>query len=1106
MSAVEQGKGFKRSTMTLGDGTYAIALLPPGHYKLIVEKANFEKVARGPIELTVNQHLKVDFQMKVGAQSTTVTVEAAPPLLDTQTSSVGTTIGQTKVDQVPLNGRSFLELTLLTAGVFPATSGSRLSDRGGSVNVNGMRETMNSYWLDGLDDTSTGVGQFTVAPPLDSVQEFRMETGVYEAKFGAHAGAQVNVVTHSGTNEFHGTLYDFLRNSSLDARNYFEPVVPPFRRNQFGGTVGGPVEIPRIYDGHDRTFFFFAYEGLRERRSFFNRARVPTLEERNGDFSQDLAPTCPVQTALINPLALFAGQVQPFTNINQVLPTGPDPVGQALVNLYPQPNLPNAECGSVNYTAQVNRPIDLDTYMGRVDHRWGTKDSIFFRYNLNSDRESRPSSPTVGTGTSVPGFGTNVRNMYQMAGVDWTRIFTPSFINEFKVGYNRWQLRKENEDQGRMIAQQLGIQGLDRSDPRQTGYPNLNLAGYDGLGADTTIPQRGAVNTFQIADTVTQVHGNHSLAYGLDFRTVRRGDFSTDSVIRGEFDFTGLVTSGLGQLPPQASQLLGCAAPACVLGNSVADALLGLPTDWINGFQEYISGAFGEYDFFAQDSWKLRHDLVFNFGLRYEYKGLAADKFDHFANFDFNKGLLLVAGRSAATLGALDPTTGLYVSVGKESLGGTAENRSLQHPDLNNFAPRFGFAWQPLGSTTTVIRGGFGVFYDQTFGDVYFQKSNNPPFVRINTGNLGVALPLLQAGQLLVGSGALIQNSLVGAAGPFFPNISPFQINFDDATVEEWNFDVQHELRGAWLLDVGYMGTRGLHLVQETDPNQPRPDPVTMTASRRFPNYSGFSYTESSGSSIYHALQVKVERHYSRGLSVLGSYTYSKSIDTSSGPFGTNSDVNFPQNSMNLAAEKALSDFDYRHRLSIAYVYDIPVGNKVWKSKQPMVNYLVQGWQLAGIATAQSGPHFTPQITGDISQADEEAITGQGNPTDRPNLTGSGFYPAKQSPDQWVLHSAFSAPAPFTFGNAGRNILTGSGLASWDFSLLRKFRLREGRDLEFRAEMFNARNSPNFDIPRRDVASPSFGKIFNTVQPLAGLASGGPGDPREVQLAFKLIW
>jgi Carboxypeptidase regulatory-like domain/TonB dependent receptor-like, beta-barrel len=1111
ITIVEQDKGLIRSATTGSDGLYRIALLPPGRYRVTAEKPGFAKTTRGVIQLAVNLQQEINFTLKVGSQSTTITVEATPGVVDTQTASVGTTISETNVDQVPLNGRQFLELALLAPGVVPAPSGSRVNERsqGGAINVNGLEDSMNSYWLDGLDNTTTGVGQYTVAPPLDSVQEFRMETGVYEAKFGAHAGAQVNVVTKSGTNEFHGTAYDFLRNTVLDARNYFDPSVPPMHRNQFGGTVGGPLEVPEVYDGHDRTFFFFSYEGLQQRRDFFRQAVVPTVAERSGDFSDLLACPQPVNLSLL-------GQPIPGNNLNYLVEGGLipslDPVGQQFVDLYPTPTNLNAGCGNANYLAQLNQRISYNTYMGRVDHHWGSKDSIFFRYNLNFDREFQPSGFYVAGPTNVPGYGTYLHNQYQMAGFDWTHAFTPTVINEFKFGYNRWQIRQNNQDQGNTFAQQLGIQGLERSDPDQLGIPNMTFTGYDSLGSNTTTPESGAVNTFQLADTVTQVHGNHLIAYGADLRSVMRGNFSINSLIRGQFDFLGAVT-----------------------GNSVADALLGLPTDWINGSQEYISGHLGEYDFFGQDTWKVSPKLTLNLGLRYEYKGLTTDKYNRMASFDFSStacgsfglttGALLVAGVSAATVQcpSIDPQTGVttFVPVGTKNLGGTGENRSLQYPDKNNLAPRLGIAWQPFGDSRTVVRTGFGLFYNQTFGDVYFQKGNNPPFVSITAGNLSGAEPALcvpaacQPGQIPIASGVLIQQALVGVAAPVYPTMSPFQINFADAVIQEWNFDLQRELPHSWLFDIGYVGTRGLHLPRQVDPNQP----MNLTSGgttalaicqtsgcpRPYPLLSGFSYTESSGSSIYQGLQAKVEHHYANGIALIGSYTYSKSIDTVSDPFSNDRDGNFPQNSYNLAAERALSDFDFRHRAVAGYVYDLPFGYRLWKSENSRVNYLIQGWQLSGVFTAESGPHFTPIISANISGANESATSG--NPTtDRPDVTGSSFYPASKTPNQWVLPSAFSAPAAFTFGDAGRNILNGQGLNSWDFSVIRRFKLTESRNIEFRAEMFNIFNRANFDIPVRELDSASFGKILNTVLPVAGNASGGPGDPREVQLALKLSW
>jgi len=1096
VTALELATGFSRSGTTGDDGSYSIVLLPPGHYQVTAEKEGFDKTTQGPVPLAVNQHQLLNFQLKLGRSTTVLTVEAPAVVVDTQSSSVGTTVGQANVSETPLNGRQFLELMTFTPGLVPGTPGSKVSDRGGSINVNGMQDSMNSYWLDGLDDTSSGVGQFTVAPPVESIQEMRLETGVYDAKFGVHAGAQVNVVTKSGTNQLHGSLFEFLRNANLDARNFFEPSVPPFQRNQFGGTVGGPVVLPKIYDGHDKTFFFFTYEGLREHRSFDNRTVVPTLAERSGDFTDLLSPQCPVKTVLLNPFALGQGQIQPFMNINQVFLTGPDPVGQGLVNLYPLPNVPNAPCGAVNNVTQVQRQINLNTYMARLDQRWGSRDNFFFRFNFNGNKEFDPN-----LGNFVPGYGTFGNNHFLETGVDWTHQFTPSLLNEFKLAYNRYQLNLLNQDFASTSAQQLGIQGL-----QPAGQPQLTFAGYNSLGSDNTIPQVGAVNSFQLADTVTHVVGNHSLAYGVDFRAVRRGNFSIDSIIRGEFDFTRMVTGGLGQ--PGLGQLLACVLPTCTLGNSVADALLGLPTDWISGFQQYISGALGEYDAFVQDTWKIRRSLTLTLGLRYEYNGLTTDKNNHLANFDFNNGLLMVAGNNYVTLETLDPTTTTFKPVGTRSLGSTNENRAVQLRDWNNFAPRLGFAWQPFGNSKTVIRGGYGVYYNQTFGDVYFQKSANPPFVKITAGNLGGALPAIESGQILPGSGDLIRSALTGVAGPVFPTTSPFQLNFMNAFIQQYTFDIQRQLGTSWLLDLAYVGSQGLHLPRETDSNQQENSNPALCipagCPRPYPLYSGFSYTESSGSSSYNALQAKVQRQFSRGLSLIGSYTWSKSIDTASGAFGDTRNPNFPQNSRDLAAEKGLSDFDYRNRFTLAYVYQLPIGSSVWKLDNHSLNYLIKNWQLAGVAMAQSGPPFTANLSGDISGADETVIAGQ--PTDRPNVSGSGFYPPKQTSNQWVLRSGFSDPLQYAFGNVGRNNLQGPGIGSWDFSIIRNFPFRESKNLEFRAEMFNIFNRANFDIPYRDLASPTFGVIPNTLPPIAGEASGGPGDPREVQFGLRLTW
>jgi len=1144
VTASEQDTGFTQTVATSRDGSYTIPLLPPGRYTITVEKQGFSQFSEGPIALAVDQQAKLDVRLQVGRANTTVQVEGAAPVLDTQGGSVGTTIEESKVSQLPFNGRSFLEAMLFTPGVVPGTQGSELNDnRGGSINVNGMRETMNTFLLDGMNDTSLAVGTYAATPPLDSIQEFRMETGVYDAKFGNSAGAQVNMVTKSGTNQYHGTLYEYFRNSALDTRNYFEPTVPNFHRNQFGASVGGPMSIPNVYDGKDKTFFFLNYEGLRNLHDFYSRGDVPDLLERNGDFSELLPPalggTCASGgQVLLDPLVLFnpsAPLLVPGNNVQYLAPSFPtgkvDPVGQGLANIYPQPNLNVPACGGgENYTAVVKQKIYTNDYVGRFDHRWGSKDSAFVRYNLTTDSEFSPS----GLPTGLPGYGTYRDDWFMAGGIDWTHTFSPTLVNEAKLDYNRWQYHWTTQDQGNPIASELGLKNLLTA-PRDIGVPNLSFGGFpDAPGSDTSYPQAGAVNTFEYGDTLTQIHGDHSLAYGFQFRQIKRGNFYEDIDARASYGFSGEVTGGavLGELPAsvQAELAAVCPSASCSFGNGVADALFGIPTSWVDGSEGFISGTGSEYDYFAQDTWKARPNLTLTYGLRYEYNTPVTDKFNHLAGFDYNTdvcgspGALLVSGTSAATLECFKGTVntaagapvGTFVPSGTLNLGSSSSNRALQRPDRDDFGPRFGFAWQPFKSNKTVIRGGAGIYYDQMTGELYFQKSFNPPFFDLSEGNLldneSAVFAALEtpptAGGLPLATGLLLQNLFYSPslAGALFPTSNPVIVDLHDSTVYQWSLDWQQQLGQSWLLDVGYVGTRGLHLPLMWDPNQRNnSDPAacvvngTIACPRPYPDFLSQSYTDSIGKSIYHSLQVKAERHYNNGMAIIAAYTYGKALDTNSTYFGTNASPNFPENSYDIAAEKGRADFDYRQRFSLAYVYNLPFGRSVAHLENSRANFLIEDWQVAGIALVQSGAPYSLSVSGNPSE--------NGDFNDRPNVVaGAPVYPAQQTVNQWTLRSAFSVPAQFTYGDAGRDTLTGPGEATWDFSLIRDFRLTESKKLEFRAEIFNLLNQPNFSLPDGNINDSTFGVIGNTVQPIAGQASGGPGDPREVQFALRFVW
>ncbi|PYV13957.1 MAG: hypothetical protein DMG21_19725 [Acidobacteria bacterium] len=648
VTALEMDKGFARTTVTAADGSYMIPDFSPGRYELSVKKEGFKEYAEKDLTLTVDAHISRNFQLEVGSVATVDYVEGRPELASTENATVGTTVEQEKISELPYNGRHFLETMLFTPGVVPGVQGSELNNnRGGSIEVNGMREDANSYLLDGMSDTSIAVGTYSATPPLDSIQEFQIETGVYDAKFGNSAGGQVNMVTKSGTNTFHGSLYEYLRNNKLDSRNFFEPEVPPFHRNQYGASAGGPLSMPGVYNGHDRTFYFMNFEGLRDNHSFFSRSHVPTLAERGGDFADLLDPSCPNTTLLLDPLVLFnpsaplvipGGPGEPANNLNTLassLPSGTlDPVGSALEQLYPKPNIANAPCGQENYQAQVQRFSDTNSYVGRFDHGWGDNDKLLFRYNLTTDSELSPS----GLPTGVPGYGIRRVDWFNASGLNWTHAFSPTLLNVAKVAYNRWQYRWSNQDQGLNYSNLFGLAGAPQA-LRDTGVPNLGFAGYDGISPDTSVPQAGAVNTFQYADTLTLVRGSHTWYFGADIRPIRRGNFFEDIRARDEYDFNGVVTGSaiFGALPTsvQAQLLAACPPASCSFGNGVADALFGIPTAWVRGSSGYISGTGTEYDYFAQDTWKARRNLTVTLGLRYEFNSLVTDKYDHLGGFDF---------------------------------------------------------------------------------------------------------------------------------------------------------------------------------------------------------------------------------------------------------------------------------------------------------------------------------------------------------------------------------------------------------------------------------------------------------------------------------------
>lgn len=602
------GTGQERVVVTDGEGRYTLPLLPPGQYRATAELQGFRRAVREPIALNVNQQQRVDFTLEVGSLSEELIVVAELPMVQTSTATVGTVVDQRETTELPLNGRNFLQLNLLVPGALPSTKGTTLATQGGAINVHGLRESSNFFWLDGIDNTTQAIGQLIVNPPTYSIDEFRVMSPTYSSEFGRTAGAQINVVTRSGANVFHGDLYDFYRNSAMDARNVFDPPgeIPLFRRNQYGADLGGRLV-------RDRTFFFVGFEGLRARQGATFTGRVPLPEMLRGDFSRLGAEIRDPATG------------EPFAG-NQIPENQLDPIGVSLAAAYPAPN---AADPARNFVSRPINTLNDDTLIARVDQQLTRSNRLMVRFNFQNIHELQPVNLFSRT-TIIPGYGREQgATRFVTAGVSDTHTFTPNFLGEFRAGFNRWKLDYLQQDHADDVAGRVGLTGLSRKEI-DFGFPLLNMGGvYENLGSATNLPQKGPFDTYSLSSTMTYVHGGQSIKFGGDYRYFE-SDFLFDSIARGSYTFTGRYT-----------------------GNPLADLLLGLPTQALRGLGRngdtqfaFVSQAFSA---FVQDDWRVSDRLTLNLGLRYEYVVPTIEKENRLTNFDFSAGRVLLAGQNGAT-------------------------------------------------------------------------------------------------------------------------------------------------------------------------------------------------------------------------------------------------------------------------------------------------------------------------------------------------------------------------------------------------------------------------------------------------------------------------
>ena len=1008
---VDQATSLTRDGRTDAEGRFIVPQVAPGAYRVEVSAAGYRRAVQ-ELTLAVGQQLQLDLELQIGAVSEEIVV-TGQTTLDFEARGLGTVVDTVQVTSLPLDGRNFLDLALLAPGAARAAEGSAGSVRGAfTLSVNGAREGANAYLLDGAYNVDPKLNTVAVRPPVDAIDEFRIVTGSYDATYGRHAGAQINVITRSGSNQLHGTLYEFFRHDALNAANFFAPAGEPdpvYRRNQFGGSLGGKLVA-------DRTFFFVDYEGTRLSEGITRVTNVPTLAERQGDFSESLFPAPLVPGT---PFPFPGGQIPaPFIN----------PIGAAIANLYP---LPNRDAPFANYVSSPELTDRNDQMDLRIDHRTGTSSILTARYSL-VDRDLY--APFSGSGfAEVPGFGTDVPQRAQNLLASHTAVVSPALVNDLRVSYTRVASSAFHENTGTSLNQMVGLPELS-DDSRDYGLSFITVTGYSPLGDEFNNPQDSTTGTVQLIDTMTWSRGSHLVKVGADLQFTQQDAFR-DVQSRGLLTFASF--------------------PVAYTGNALADLLLGLPLTTGGAVLDNPQRLRTEsYNLFVQDDIQVGDALTVSAGLRYDYASPPVDADDR-AN-------------------VYNQATGALVPVGT---GGIP--RAGYDPDRNNLAPRLGAALA-LNDGRTIVRGGWGIYYDQTAlapGEgLYF----NQPYFDFNLYFPLPGLPPL---------------TLYDPFPSSFPSLFPpsaltFQRDLETPYLQHWNATVQQEIGDGRSIEIAYVGSRGSHLLRGRDINQAdaSPDPVNL---RPNPFFGDIISLESRGRSRYHALQITGEQRYRDGLSLLTAYTLGKSEDDGSDFFSSAGDPNFPQDSNDPAAEYGRSNFDVRHRLSVSFAYDLPYGRD--RGHRGGLAAVLGDWQVAGIVTLESGRPFTVALLPEIDNSNTgRAVLGFGA-NDRPDVTGD---PARgdPGPDGWFNTGAFSFPAFGSFGDSGRNTLDGPGYANVNLALLKRVGLGGQADLQLRVEAFNLFNRTNFDLPDAFLGSPTFGRILSA-QPA-----------RRLQLGVKLLF
>jgi len=964
----------ERTAQTDSDGNFQFSALPVGIYTVEVRAQGFKTQVADQVTIEVAKTVVQNFQMDVGAISEQVLVSSDATVIEIATTSVGTVINQRTVQEIPLNGRHFVDLGLLIPGsVTPPQNGfltAPLRGQGSfAFNTAGNREDTVNFMINGVNLNDMVQNQITFQPSINTVQEFKVDNSTFSAEYGRNSGAIVNIATRSGTNNYHGEFFEFLRNEVLDARNFFDARKPPFKRNQFGFNLNGPINVPHFgsggpifsYRGENRTFFFFSYEGLRQRQGLTLTSNVLTDAQR-------AAATDPTVIRLL-PLIPRATSVDIVSGV---------PVAR--------------------FAGSGTAPVNIDQGTIDISHDFNANDRLHGYYALQRDERGEPSLQ----GNTMPGFGDTRQSRRQIFTLNETHIFGPNLTNEARLGFNRIHITFTPNFQ--VNPDDFGIgEGVHQS----IGLPQISITGFNfNLGGPQNFPQGRSDTTLILSDTLNYLRGKHSFKFGGEARRFYNNNFTLDT---GAFTFPN-VTAFLAGNANSFAVTIGDRSSAIIQNN------------------------FGLY---VQDNFKVRPNVTLELGLRYDWNMTPTERYDRFVVFD--------------------PTTGSLIRVDSNGLD------NVYQQNKTNFQPRLGIAWDPFKDGKTSVRAAYAILTDQPVTNVVTPLTSNPPLAR----------PLSFTGLIKFATA----EQTAGLAGLAPNNVD---LDFHNAYIQSWNFNIQREVARDLAVTVGYFGSKGTHLRVSRNINQPinggaRPFTNVSLSSPIRPGagLNNIVQIEGTSNSSYNALWLTADKRLSRGLQFKASYTFSKSIDYNS----LNSQGVIVQDSYNLKDSRGLSDYDARHRFVISGLYELPFHGNQFK----------EGWQLGTIVQSQSGNPVNIVIN-------NANFTGTNN-TVRPDVTGP--IDILGSPNRWFDISPFIVPVG-RFGSLGRNVVIGPGFNNTDFSLIKRTKLTESQLIEFRWEVFDLFNHANFGQPGRVVGTANFGQITNT-----RFGTGDSGSSRQMQFALK---